>query len=242
MLSKCVGPGNRVEIVGILQGESGRGAVHKTGKVFQSQVYDILSEDKLEIVMPMEKTKLVLLPIDSEYELYFYTENGLYQCYARITERYKTDNVYLVAMELISNLGKYQRREFYRLGCAIDMRIRKLLDIELQDKKKEEVPDSQVCFDKAIIVDISGGGIRCVGKNLYEEDANVLMEFSIVCDGKVKDFTVKGKVLNSTEIENRQEEYEHRIKFQDIRMMQREDIIRYIFLEERKYRKREIGD
>ena len=87
--------------------------------MYQSRVLQILSEDTLEISMPMEQTRLILLPVDSEYDMIFFEENSLYQCFARIIDRYKSNNVYVLVMELTSNLRKYQRREYYRFSCAL---------------------------------------------------------------------------------------------------------------------------
>ncbi|MBO5293307.1 MAG: flagellar brake protein [Lachnospiraceae bacterium] len=239
MLSKYVMPGDRIEIAGIQKGSNQA----KKEKVYQSQVYDILSEDRLEVVMPMEKTKIVLLPIGGEYEVYFYTKGGLYQCCARIVERYKSNNVYLIAMELISNLSKYQRREFYRLGCAIDARIRNMTEEEEQAEKNLECHyDAEVPMNQAIIVDISGGGVRCVGMQLYEEEAYVYVRFHLLIAGTSKEYTVAGTVLQARSIESRPGAYEHRIKFENIKVKDREEIIRYIFDEERKYRKKERGE
>ncbi len=142
----------------------------KKVKVYTTKVYTVLSDDKVEIMMPMEKTKLILLPIDGEYEMCFYTTSGLYQCYARIYDRYKSNNVYVIALELTSNLRKHQRREYYRFGCVIDMRIREL--------KKEEAETVNTVrpvivpglpLRRALICDISGGGLRIITDNMYDE-------------------------------------------------------------------------
>ena len=85
MLSKYVIPGNRIEMQAVERVKNADEAEKK--KVYQSQVYDIVSEDRLEIVMPMEKSKLILLPVDAEYDLYFYTQSGLYQCFARVKRK-----------------------------------------------------------------------------------------------------------------------------------------------------------
>lgn len=243
MLSKYITPGDRIEINGVSRGEKDSKGVRKSDKVYQSQVYDLLSEDRLEIVMPMEKTKLVLLPIDSEYEMFFYTKGGLYQCYARITERYKTDNVYLIVMELISNLSKYQRREFYRLSCALDVSIRHMTEEEeTAAKASEYVFDESMPMEKAIIVDISGGGVRCVGPSCYDADEMVFLNFALNVQNQLREYTTAGVVLQSHGIESRPGEYEYRVKFDNMKTRDREEIIRYIFDEERKYRKRAKGE
>ena len=60
MLSKYVVPGNRLEIQAVERIKYVDEAEKK--KVYQSTVYDVLSDDRLEVYMPLEKSKLVLLP------------------------------------------------------------------------------------------------------------------------------------------------------------------------------------
>ena len=74
--------------------------------------------------MPMEQGKVILLPVDGEYNLCFYTQSGLYQCLARVIDRYKSDNIFVLVMELTTDIRKYQRREYYRLNCVLDMKAR----------------------------------------------------------------------------------------------------------------------
>ncbi|MBQ3891215.1 MAG: flagellar brake protein, partial [Lachnospiraceae bacterium] len=121
MLSNIVMDGDKVDLrsVDYLFAKDGEQV-----RTYSTKVYMVLSDDRLEIMMPLEKSKLILLPVGSEYDLCFYTANGLYQCYARIYDRYKSNNVYVLAFELTSNLRKHQRREYYRFSTVMDMRIR----------------------------------------------------------------------------------------------------------------------
>ena len=112
MLSKYVIPGNKLEIQAVDRSKNMDELESK--KVYDSVVYDVLSEDRFEIYMPMEKTKLILLPVDVEYDVYFYTASGLYQCFAKVIDRYKSDGKFILLLELVSNLRKFQRREYYR--------------------------------------------------------------------------------------------------------------------------------
>ena len=105
MLSKYILPGDRVELTpNTRQKLNDDGMAEK--KIYLSKVCDIISEERLEIVMPMEKTKLVLLPVDGEYEICFYTKSGIFQCGARVVDRYKSDGIYLLLFEVTSNLRK----------------------------------------------------------------------------------------------------------------------------------------
>ena len=124
MLSEYVVPGNKIEMQAVDRTKYIDDTEKK--KVYQTRVCDILTEDRLEIYMPMEKSKLILLPVNAEYDLYFYTQAGLYQCFANVIDRYKSDNQFILLMELTSNLRKFQRREYYRLSCALEMSSRPL--------------------------------------------------------------------------------------------------------------------
>lgn len=70
MLSRFVEEGSKVELRALEHGLGESGAENTT-KVYQSRVLQILSEDTLEISMPMEQTRLILLPVESEYDMVF---------------------------------------------------------------------------------------------------------------------------------------------------------------------------
>lgn len=240
MLSKYVVPGNKIEMQAVERAKYIDDAEKK--KVYQTQVYDILSEDQLEIYMPMEKSKLILLPVNAEYDMYFYTQAGLYQCFANVIDRYKSDNQYILLMELTSNLRKFQRREYYRLSCALEMNSRPL------EKEEVEVVERGTNYlvpglplKRSVIVDISGGGIRFIGNYAYEPDSLVCCKYNLVVDGNAKEYTLIAKVLMVRELEDRPGVYEHRAQYINIDTAEREEIIRFIFEEERKHRKREKG-
>ena len=72
ILSKYITPGSRIELQ---KTKRYRSEDSEKNKVYASQVVDIISDDRIEISMPMEKTKLILLPVDVEYDLYFFTPN-----------------------------------------------------------------------------------------------------------------------------------------------------------------------
>ena len=222
MLSRFVEEGSKVELRALEHGLGESGAENTT-KVYQSRVLQILSEDTLEISMPMEQTRLILLPVESEYDMVFFEENSLYQCFSRIVDRYKSNNVYVLVMELTSNLRKYQRREYYRFSCALDM-------CELQPG---------LPLKHSVIVDISGGGLRFLSSQKYEPGSLILCSYHLLKDGERKKYDVVGKVLAVKELENRRGMFEHRVQYYNLDVNTREEIIRFIFEEERKSRKKE---
>lgn len=241
MLTKIISAGDKVELQAVekLREDS----AEEGKKVYVSKVYDILSSDRLEIVMPMEKTKLILLPVDSVYDLVFYKQGGVYQCFARIIDRYKSNNVYILVLELTSNLRRYQRREYYRFSCALEMCARPLIEEEIKAADQQDFFDLTpgLPLKRSVIVDISGGGLRFIADQEYEEGSLLCCNYQLLLDGENKEYSLVGKVLSVKAVENRQNTYEHRVQYVDIDVTKREEIIRYIFQEERKNRKKETG-
>lgn len=237
LLSKYVVPGCRVDLQEIEHVELDEGDEIRTGgKGYQSKVLDILSEDRIEVLMPMEKSRVVTLPVDGEYDLYFFTEMGLYQCYARITDRYKDNNVFVLVMDLTSNLRKYQRREYYRLSCALEMNSRPLRaeEVKIAETGQVETRVPDLPLKDSVIVDISGGGLRFVADYAYEVDSLIMCKYRLMIDKEEKEYNLVGRVLAVKEVENRSGSYEHRIQYINMDVEEREEIIKYIFDAERK--------
>lgn len=240
MLTSIVEPGIVVEIQSA--NKRNENNIEETDRVFRTKVYDVLTEDQLEVLMPMEQTKLILLPIDGEYDLLFYTENGPYQCFAKVIDRYKSNNVYIIVMELTSNLRKYQRREYYRFSCALEMQSRKLELQEVLSIEKNQmhlVPGLPV--KRSVIVDISGGGLRFIANHSYEDGSLIACTYQLLTKGQQKQYELVGRVIASRELDNRPGVFEHRVQYVNLDVDVREEIIRYIFEEERKHRHKETA-
>ncbi|MGN0131777.1 MAG: flagellar brake protein [Lachnospiraceae bacterium] len=236
MLTEFIRPGDKIEIQAVEQAILGSAS---NKKAYTSKIYDILDDEQLEILMPMDGTKLILLPVDGEYRFCFYTNKGLYQCFIRITDRYKSNNVYLLLCEVTSPIGKYQRREYYRYACTLPVKTRDLMEEE-QKAVEENKFRMQVGLPmaKGQIVDISGGGIRFVTPVSYEVGSLIAICFSLNIHGREIPYELVGEILSNRENEVRRGEFEHRVMFKAIDNKKREEIIRYIFEEERKSRRR----
>ncbi len=241
LLSKYVTPGSRVDLQ---EAERMRDEGAEGRKSYQSRVLDVISEDRVEIAMPMEKSKLILLPVDGEYDLYFYSDSGLYQCYARIVDRYKNNSLYVLVFDLISNLRKHQRREYYRFSCALEMSSRELQEEEEAALSGEggRILMPQLPLKSSVIVDISGGGLRFVANYAYELQSLILCRYNLTVAGENKEYNLIGKVLSVRELENRKGVFEHRVQYVNVDDAEREEIIRYIFDEERRTLKNLKGE
>ncbi len=223
MLSKIISNSDKVELWSLDRGWDKE--LDETQKIYHSSVHAILSEDTMEIMMPTENTKLLLLQIGGEFEMFIFGATGIYQCFVRIIERYKSNNVYILGVELISDLRKHQRREFFRFSCALEMHAR---NIEEEDGQEE----------RSVIIDISGGGFRFMSERKYEPESLISCTCHLSEEGKRRQYEITCKVLAVKEWEKRPGVYEHRVQYHNLDEHVREQIIRYIFAEERKERKK----
>lgn len=241
MISNIIEPGCRIELQALNRLSESPDSLTK--KIYYSRVHDVISEDRMEITMPMEQTRLILLPVDGEYDVVFYSGKNLYQCFVRIIDRYKSNNVYILVVEMTSNLRKYQRREYYRFSCALEMCARPLVEEEIKAVEQQEAYflTPGLPLKRSIIVDISGGGLRFMSSQRYEPESMIYCNYHLITGGVNRECEIIGRILSSRELENRKGTFEHRVQYVNLDVDDREQIIKYIFEEERKTRHRERG-
>ncbi len=143
---------------------------------------------------------------------------------------------------MLTNLHRYQRREYYRFNCVIEMNYRVMSQEELEGVSSGVISPSSDLDEndmkEAMIVDISGGGLRFVAEEQYPIDTVLFVEFSLEIEDEMMPFALAAKVIYASEIENREGEYEIRLQYVYINNTIREEIIKFIFEEERKSRKK----
>lgn len=242
MVSSILKVGDKIDIRILQEVENARRTGEKP-KTWRSVICDIKDDGLLEIAMPTEGGKLVLLALGIRYELTFHAEAGLYQCIAQVKERYKNNNMYMVTMELRTNLSKFQRREYYRKDVLLDVDYMEITPEEAANASAEEafmqhVEDSpRDRLRHATALDISGGGMRMVTDRPVESE-NVVLNILLENDEGERSVWLHGSVLQSkrTDSKNGLEQYENRVVFDAKDEQLRELIIKYIFEEERRDR------
>lgn len=245
MISRIVSPGDRLELNRVVSKDV-LSKLKEENNVFAktlvSQVYDITEENQLKIAMPIVEGKVIPLPINSTYEICFFTAVGLYKSKIIVLDRFKENNIYVIVAELVSELKKFQRRQYFRLehSMAIEYIV---IDSSIVSSLKDEYSLINKMLDenelkKGISIDISGGGIRFASREQLDIDSSVLVKINIsTSDGKSV-YGIIGKVLNSDKMINNELMFDQRIEYFEIKNEIREIIIRYIFEQERKMRLR----
>lgn len=249
MESNTIHVGDKIDIRVLQQVEQER----TTGivpRVYKSKLQDIKPDGMLEISVPISSGRAVLLSTGLRYEFIFYTRKGLYRCEVQVKEYYKTENIYIFLVEPKSPLEKFQRREYFRFECAMDMEYfditeeeAKIEDIaRLKQDHREENPDFVI--QQGIAVDLSGGGIRFVGDREGKKGEFLLISIFLRSIDVNHQLEVAGRVLSCKKVEVQtgkmagKKKYEYRVQFLTRDQKKRETIIKYIFEQERKNRQK----
>lgn len=251
MLTKILKVGDRIELKSIYQVR----LTTTDPKTYISQVLDILDEYRMNIAVPIEGGHLVPLEIGSRYEMSFLTTSGIYMCKCEVKNRLKQNNLYFLAVEVISELKKDQRRQYFRLEKIIPMQFRVISEMErkltlfIEKKAYKDDREKRIATEKldelakagndpATIVNVSGGGLKFNASKNISKDTFLCVEFTMEDGTEVK---AESRIIGVSKILNKNNLYEYRVEFTKIPKEVRERIVRYVFSEERKQRQKESG-
>lgn len=156
-----------------------------------------------------------------EYEMFSYK--------AVVKGREMNGNLALLKLEISSDIEKVQRRKYYRLGCSLPVKFR------VADSM-DELTGGNIPFRKTIATNLSGGGICLLLEDRLEVGKLVECEISPEEDKAIRFF---GKVIRDEkrELETRFK-YSAGIAYINIDNKDRETVVKYIFNQQRKLRKK----
>lgn len=250
MLKNVLKVGDRIELKSIYQART----TTADAKIYQSQVLDIIDDYRMNIAVPIESGHLVPLEVGSRYELSFLTSNGLYMCKCEIKNRMKQNNVYYLVLDIISELKRDQRRQYFRLEKIIPLKYRVVSELEMRlryfmekkaykdDREKrlvtEKLEQLEGMVQEGTIVNVSGGGLKFSSMTKHENGTNIIVRFYLEEELFVE---AEARIIGVNEVMNQKGRMEYRCEFKKIKKEIRESIVRYIFSEERRQRQKENG-
>ena len=240
MVSKILSIGDKVELTKVQAAQSDA-SIRK--KVYVSQIYEVVDDTRVKVGMPIENGHIVAISPNTRLDACFYTAKGLYHGRVVVVDRMREQNIYVMVIEFQYELKKFQRRQYYRLNCTMDLLHR------LMEEKEQEafvsngiVPEVENIqgFCNGVALDFSGGGVRFISQERYNKEDLLVVRLKISYDDQYKIYSVIGRVISSVPSKNGKGNIENRIEFVDLNSKIREEIIRYIFQEERKQRQKSL--
>lgn len=237
MLKEFATIGNKIE----LEKEGSHTSELHPAIKYRSKLLDFREDDVAVISMPIESGRLVPLDIGDSYQMYIYGKQSLYNCSVTIINRYRNGNIFMLEVRVTSDVVKYQRRQYYRLKVFVDMVY---CVIDLSSASETEAAANFVSADHyrgGVMIDLSGGGCKFNAQDNLSPETMVKLKFPLTTKRGVICFEVLGKIISSTPVPNRSNYYEHRVEFDAINNDDREEIVRFIFDQEREQRRKEKG-
>jgi len=192
-----------------------------------SRVQEVDDETSVVILAPTENGQIEPLELNRKYGMSVYTDKGLYRCEVMVSKRVKTEYFYLITLDILTTLQKYQRRQFFRINCMLTFQY------------KDDVNEN---WYEGMILDMSGGGIRFTSKSKLVSNKALLNHIRLnMLDDDEEELFLSGMMIESAPTELDKTIYENRVEFESIDHMEREIIIKFIFEEERRHRKGRKG-
>lgn len=190
---------------------------------FKSKFISAIDEKKAVIDAPIYGGILYPVHVNSEMFVFFVTSTSYYGFKARITGRQKIDNTAILEIEQLTDIIRFQRRQYFRFECSVPLRYRIYSSIEKSNAEKPPMIDT-------FTSDLSGGGLRMKAKESIE--LNTLLECELKL-GEEYNISFIGRVLRSEKRKTRDKyEYEIGITYKKIDNRSKERIIKYIFAEQ----------
>ena len=253
MIQKILKVGDRIEMKRLAGAGKAEG---QEARLYNSQLLDFVDDRNIDVSVPIESGHLVPLEIGGRFEMRFITTNGIYVCKGEVTNRFKQNNMYFLAVKLISELLKDQRRQYFRLEKSRPLNYHKLID----EEKKIIVALATNKFDSDVerrnlmvrlktiepeqregsMANISGGGLK-----FYSDEQLAKGDFIritlLLDESDPLPYDLFAKVIASESMPDRTLKNSHRVEFINMAKEVREKIVRYIFNEERRQRQKDTG-
>lgn len=197
--------------------------------VFVSQFEWSHDENSAVIAAPIHEGVVYPVRIGAPINAYFYKKQDAFKFTAEVVERGVVDNIALLKIWVTSEITKIQRRQFFRFEFTLPMKYREVTSMNPEYNTK-------IPFIKTVTRDLSGGGISIYTMDKMEMSKVVEIELELWEDKIIKFF---GKIVRVTKLEQENKyNYDIGVSFRKIENRDKEAVIKRIFVEQRKLRKK----
>ncbi len=205
----------------------------KTGNKYISQLLEPPNGDSIIVSAPIYESRLIFIPINIRLGVtFFHSRYGLMGFTANVTLRENRGNLSVLELHVETPLENIQRRKHYRLDSLINVEYRLY---SAQNKNEEEKP----AYKKVMAKNISGSG-ACI---IVDEEIPLKSVLDITLH--LSD-TLQAKavcnVVRCTPLElDKVSKFELGLHFAEISAQNQDNIIKYIFEQQRVLLKKGIS-
>ncbi len=240
-------PGTPIEFTIASTNSDVENHIDEDRSVYISSVFGITKKEEIIFHIPTRKGHIVTIPMNVPFNAVFNTKKGMFQLTGEITKRGRLENYPVYVFEASSGMTKVQRRDYYRFQCLIPIQVLPIPEdvallpsMELVESDLERYGNSYGIPVTGSILDISGGGAKFTADVDIPTDRYMYVSFRIVSHTVNHTVNAIARRVRS-EYKTERKVFEHRIEFLFKEPEDREIIIKYIFDEERRLRKKDQG-
>ncbi len=221
--------------------------IEEDRSIYISSVFGITKKEEIIFHIPTRKGHTVTIPMNVPFLAVFNTKKGMFQLSGEITKRGRLENFPVYVFVPSTKLQKVQRRDYYRFQCLIPIKVLPipkdvaiLPNMELVEDDLEKYGNTYGSPVEGTILDISGGGAKFRAKTDVATDKFMYVSFRLKSNQINQVINVIARRVKS-DYKDDIGFYEHRIEFLFKEPEDRETIIKYIFDEDRRLRKKDQG-
>ncbi len=240
-------PGTPIELTIASTNPNGEHNKDEDRDIYISSVFGVTKDEKIIFHLPTRQGHVVTIPMDVPFIAVLNTKIGMFQIRGEIKQRGRLENFPVYVFEPSTRLSKVQRRDYFRFQCFIPIQVLPipedvaiLPNMKLVEDDLEKYGNTYGSPVSGNILDISGGGAKFTSADDIITERYMYVSFKLVSYTLCKTINVIARRVSS-EYKKEFEMYEHRIEFLFKETEDRETIIKYIFDEERRLRKKDQG-
>lgn len=212
-----------------------RAVGEKSFPVCSGKISRIISSSEVEVLIEQEDGEGMRKNIC--YILYLFSSDRVYMCSCYHKSVFTEQEYKIVSLKLVSPFELVQRRMHQRVSCHSRIWFRQISREEAEKwRDYKEVPvdsESRKLEHESSMVDISGGGIRFISKELFPVDTLLHVSFEITLEKQAMRLQAVGQVVHSMPLRNEKNSYDIRMKFVGLEEEERKQIIHFVFRLER---------
>lgn len=212
--------------------------------IFLAKVLMVNNDGTVDLSIPTFMDEQIDLERNTRYSFLFIEENSFLEndktlkvAQGVFLQRIRIDNKPMAKIRLVTEVNKIQRRDFFRIGCRINMYFQ-TISLRHDDFRRpdyirliSENIDNDA-WKEGTILDISGGGMKFQTETPIVDLPYIYGTFLLEVNGKDKRIGVSGKVLSRQPVP-RSLLCTHRIKFEPQTSKAQNDILAYVYAKQR---------
>ncbi|NMD43436.1 MAG: hypothetical protein GYA86_09030 [Firmicutes bacterium] len=200
-------------------------------KIYYKSIIQELADDHIVIGIPLRLRRALNLAEGTAWDFRFTLEDSLCYFRSKCLGVKKEGTLQLFRIARPRELKRVQRRQHYRFPCSLDAFYWVLS--EPAGAPLEQAAELMGRPEKAVIVDISGGGLQLVTSRAFTVGSILLLALHLQSKKSKRIVYVQGRVIRLWPHRRVQTHFRHALEYADIPEPIRETIIKFIFVQMR---------